>query len=776
MTGIRVSRTDAGERRDNLPSQLTPFVDRDRELAELSRIVQEQRLCSLVGPAGIGKTRLALQLAERLRRHFRDGVWFVELAAVADGQLLPSAIVSALELTEDGQASPLAVIEAALATRHMVLVLDNCEHLVDHAAPLVARLLRVCAALTVLATTRVRLGVPGELVWRVPALGLPSQEQTYGAQELLKVSAISLFLDRSQRRNPNFFINPANAGAVAELMRRLEGLPLAIELAAGWTGTLSPAELLDRLASRFQLLVSHERVVSPRHSSLLAAIDSSYAALEPGEKSVFRQLGVFPGGWSISSMTAVCELERPAAVHLLNRLVDHSLVAVLTATVGPTRYRLAEALRDYALEHLKASGEYDAAQQRFTEHFVNVAESAMAAIAGPQGPGWLDLLDAEYSNLRAVFEMDVAANPELRLRLATALVPYWHFRGLFSEARLHLTNAVAATEPTSPTLVSALNGLSRLCWAQGDLANASHSGRQAFRGARESGDRAGCALALLRLAQASLDAGHRRHARGWTERARRIATELRDERLAAASLLQLGQVALVEGRLDEAASLVLQSIELFRQTKRVDQEAMASLVLGRVRLQQDRHEEAEAALLGSLTLLRPFALPRHSVPMLESLAAVAAAQGDDLRAARLAGAASALLDRIGARPPATAPMRTAIVARWQASLSARGADRAWREGRAMGLGEANAYALGDDSSGPTAPSIQQEVPLALTRRQLEVARLVAEGLTNKEIASRLFISERTAEGHVDQICNKLGFNSRVQIAAWLIRGEQSERE
>ena len=181
-----MARTEAGERRDNLPTQLTPFVDRDRELAELSRIVQERRLCSLLGPAGIGKTRLALQLAERLRRHFRDGVWFVELAAIADGQLLPSAIVSALELTEDGPASPLAVIEAALATRHMVLVLDNCEHLVDHAASLVARLLPVCAALTVLTTTRVRLGVPGELVWRVPALGLPRQEQTYGPEDLLK--------------------------------------------------------------------------------------------------------------------------------------------------------------------------------------------------------------------------------------------------------------------------------------------------------------------------------------------------------------------------------------------------------------------------------------------------------------------------------------------------------------------------------------------------------------------------------------------------------------
>jgi len=776
VTGIRVSRTAAGERRDNLPSQLTPFVDRDRELAELSRIVLDTRLCSLVGPAGIGKTRLALQLAERLRRHFRDGIWLVELAAVADGQLIPSTIVSALELTDAGMPSPLAVVEAAVITRHMVLVLDNCEHLINHAASVVARLLRVCPALTVLTTTRQRLGVPGELVWRVPALALPRQDQTYGPEQLLKVSAVSLFLERSQRRNPNFLIDHANAGDVGELMRRLEGLPLAIELAAGWTATLSPTELLDRLGSRFQLLVSHERVVSPRHSSLRAAIDSSYAGLEPIEQSLFRQLGVFADGWSLSSMTAVCGLEQATAAHLLDTLVDHSLVTVLTATVGPTRYRLAEALRDYALEHLKAAGEDVAVQQKFTEHFVDIAESTTAAIAGPQGPGWLDVLDAEYGNLRAVFEMEVPASPELRLRLATALVPYWHFRGLFSEARLRLTDAVAATEPASPALVSALNGLSRLCWAQGDLESASRSGRQAFRVAREFGDRAGCGRALLRLAQASFDAGHRRQARGWTERARRIAIELRDERLAAASLLQLGQVALVEGRLDEAGSLVLQSIELFRQTEQVDQEAIASLVLGRVLLQQERHVDAEAALLGSLTLLRPFALPRHSVPILESLAAVAASRGDDLRAARLAGAASALLDRIGARPPASAPMRTAIVAHWRASLSARGADRAWREGRAMGLGEAIAYALGDDSRGPTAPSIQQEVPLALTRRQLEVARLVAEGLTNKEIASRLFISERTAEGHVDQICNKLGFNSRVQIAAWLIRREQSEQE
>lgn len=774
MTGIQVSRSEAGQRRDNLPSQLTPFVDRDRELAELSRVIQERRLCSLVGPAGIGKTRLALQLAERLRRHFRDGVWLVELAAVTDGQLLPSTIVSALELAEDGTASPLAVIEAALKARHMVLVLDNCEHLIDHAATLVARLLHVCSALTVLATTRQRLGVPGELVWRVPALGLPRQEERYAPEELVKLSAITLFLDRSQRRNPGFFINPVNARDVAELMRRLEGLPLAIELAAGWTATLSPAELLDRLDSRFQLLVSRERIVTPRHSSLRAAIDSSYDGLEAVEKSLFRQLGIFARGWSLNSMTAVCELEEGAAVDLLDRLVDHSLVTVLTAPAGPTRYRLAEALRDYALAHLNAAGETVAVQQRFTQHFVALAESVTAGVAGPQGPGWLNLLDAEYGNLSAVFDM-ATADPEFRLRLAAALVPYWHFRGLFSEARLRIADAVAATERPSPALVSALNGLSRLCWAQGDLTSASRHGRQAFRVACELGDRAGCALALLRLAQASFDAGHRRHARGWTGRAHRIATELRDERIAAASFLQLGQLSLVGGQLDEAVNLVRQAIDLFRRTDQVDQEAIASLVLGRVLLQQGHAEDAEAALLESLTLLRPFALPRHSVPILESLAAVAAVRGDDLRAARLAGAAAMLLDRIGARPPATAPMRTAIVARWRASLSARGADRAWREGRAMELGEAVAYALGADAPEPTAPSAQRQAPLTLTRRQLEVAGLVAEGLTNKEIASRLFISERTAEGHVDQICNKLGFNSRVQIAAWLIRREEGHQ-
>jgi len=771
VTGIRVSRTEAGEGRDNLPLQLTPFVDRDQELAELSKLIQQRRLCSLVGPAGIGKTRLALQAAERMRRHFRDGVWFVELAAVADGKLLPSTIISALELGEESQASPIAVIEAAMMTRHMVLVLDNCEHLIDQTAPLVARLLRICSALTVLATTRERLGVPGELVWRVPALSLPRPGKTYLPEDLVKVSAVTLFVNRAQHRNPGFCIDPANAGDVAELMRRLEGLPLAIELAAGWTATLSPAELLDRLGSHFQLLVSRERVVSPRHSSLWAAIDSSYEGLEPSEKSLFRQLGTFAGGWSLDSMTAVCALEQAAAVDLLGRLVDHSLVTVLAATARPTRYRLAEALRDYALAHLEEAGEDAAVQQRFVEHFVSMAESAIAGIAGPQGPGWLDVLDDEYGNLRAVFDTEVAAGAELRLRLAAALVPYWHFRGLFSEARIHITNAVAAVQVPSQALVSALNGLSRLCWAQGDLDVASRHGRQAFRVARVIGDRAGCALALLRLAQASFDSGRRRHARGWTERARRIATELGDARITAASFLQLGQLSLVEGRLEEAARLVSQSIDLFRSTQQVDQEAIASLVLGRVLLQQRRHEEAEATLLGSLAVLRPFALPRHSVPILESLAAAAAVRGDDLRAARLAGAAAALLDRIGAQPPPTAPMRTAIVARWHASLSARGADRAWREGKAMGLRAAIAYALGDDEPAPTAP---RHTPLTLTPRQLEVARLVAQGLTNKEIASRLFVSERTAEGHIDQICNKLGFNSRVQIAAWLIRREPDD--
>jgi predicted ATPase/DNA-binding CsgD family transcriptional regulator len=752
----------------NLPAELTPFVNRERELTALGSLVQEERLIALLGPAGIGKTRLALRLAAGVRREFRDGVWLVQLAPITDGDLLVAIIAGVLGITGVRAGEPLDALEAALSSRHLLLVLDNCEHLVERVAPLVDRLLRGCSQISVVATSRERLGVMGELTWRVPPLAMPDAGGAH-AQDLERVESVSLFLERARRANPQFAVTDTNAGQVVELVRSLDGLPLALELAAGWMGTLSPGELVGELDDRFRILVARERAVDSRHSSLWAAIDSSYERLDADSRKLFRQLGVFAGGWNLGSLSAVCEMESGPAVELLGRLVDHSMVTVVAMPEGPTRYQLLETLRGHALARLAESGEQADLQRRFARHITGLAEQAASRLGSREGPRWLAVLDAELDNLRAVFSAQPPEPARDRLRLAVALIPYWHFRGLFTEARRNLRDVLAAVEAPLPDTAAALGGLSWLAWSQGDLASAARHARLAFRSARLIGDRRGQAYALLRLAQARYDGGRSAAAAAVTRRAAEIADELKDDRLVAEAVLQLAQVALAEGRADDAEPRLRESVRLMALTGQVDREAVALLVLGRCCLQQGRLAEAESALRRSLTALRDFALPRHSVPMLESLAAVAAERGELARACRLAGAADGLLERMGARPPTTAPMRSTLVARWRAALATPEGERAFAEGRNLQLGQAIAFALGEEGA-PEPPSPAPDaVKQALTRRQLEVARLVARGHSNREIAGRLFISERTVEGHIEQICNKLGFNSRVQVAGWIIR-------
>lgn len=746
-------------------------MDRERELSALAPLVHDARLLSLLGPAGIGKTRLALRLAATVRRHFPDGAWLVNLTPVTDGDLVPAVIAGVLGISEVRPGETLAVLEATLSSRELLLVLDGCEHLVDPVAFVLERLLRACPRVSVVATSRERIGLPGELTWRVPPLEIPEADRPYSVDELQRVDAVALFLDRARRANTAFAVTASNAPDVVRLVRCLDGLPLAVELAAGWMETLSPGELAREFASRYQILAARSRLVSDRQAGLWAAIESGYERLDPAARQLFDQLGVFAGGWNLGAMTAVCRLESAPAVEVLSHLVDHSFVTVVPTTEGPTRYRLLEVLRRYALARLDESGQREAVQRRFAEHVVGLAERAGGSLTSPEGPRWLAVLDAELDNLRAVFAMDEPWARELKHRLAVAIIPFWHFRGLFDEGRRHLRDVVGAGGAASPPLVSALNGLSWLSWAQGDLGSAARQARRAFRAGRRGGDPRGAAFALLRLAQARFDSGRPAAAGAATQRAARIAAELGDERLGAECIFQLGQVALVEGRLEEADRLLRESVRLLSLTGQADREAVALLVLGRLCLQQGRPEEAEAALLQSLTLLRDFALVRHSVPILESLAAVATVRGDHARAARLFGAASSLLQRMGARPPRTAPMRTALVARLQPALDAPGGDRAYAEGGRMDLRQAIAFALGDEPARqePRRPARPQLAEPLLTARQLEVARFIGQGLSNKEIAARLTRSERTVEGHVEQICNKLGFNSRVQIAAWIVR-------
>jgi predicted ATPase/DNA-binding CsgD family transcriptional regulator len=769
----RVGTAPAGHRLQ-LPPQLTPFIDRQRELGQLRPLLLEQRLLSLVGPAGIGKTRLALELAASVAKRFAGG-WFVELAPLREPEMLPRLVARSVGIEEESADAFQQLLEALSETRAL-LVLDNCESMEAASALLVDGLLRGCPHLTILVTSRVRLGVDGELVWRVAPLDTPQPGRPYTPHQLTRLDSAQLFVDRAWRSHPDFAITDANASDVAELLRRLEGLPLAIELAATWSSTLTPLEIVSRLDDRFQLLTARNHTMNPRHASLRAAIDSSYDALEEVERAVFRQLGLFAGGWSLRTMSSVCALEPEPALRVLVNLVDRSLVSGSGHPDGTTRYRMLDVLREYATDKLRESGELESAWGRFTTSFLRMAQSAAGRLTAAGGERRLRELGTEHANFRAILATGAPSDPAQALRLASALTDYWRLCGHYTEARRHLRAAIRRAPAYTPELIGALQSLGMLAFLQGDQPEAMRWTRRALAISERTGDRRGSLRAGEQLARIQFASGSLASARACLDRGMGAANLLGDPEILCTYQLLLGQFALAEGRADDGVERLARALDLARQADHVELSAVASGLLGRLHLLRGRPDLARPLLFDTLTSIRRFGSWRHVAPVLESLAAVAADEGQHERAAQLAGAAAGLHDQVGARPPAASPVRAPLAGRWARAVATGPGRRAFEKGRSMDLDQAVRYAL-DEAELPTPPAdsaLRTSTPL--TRRQLQIARLVAHGHTNREIADRLFISERTAEGHVEQIRNKLGFSSRVQIAAWLVEQQQTGDE
>jgi predicted ATPase/DNA-binding NarL/FixJ family response regulator len=754
------------EQRHNLPGEVSRFVDRDRELSSLRRLVLDQRLLTLVGPGGVGKTRLALRLADSVRRQFPGGLWLVELSLLQQPEMLARTVAQTIGIAERAQADAVDQLVAEISSERVLLVLDNCESLLEAVAPFSERLLKACPRLTLLATSRERLGVVGELVWRLEPMEVPAPDRRYEAHELAGVGAVELFLDRARRSSPEFVLDAGNAGVVAELVRRLEGLPLAVELAAAWSGVLSTSDLSDRLSNRFRILTSRDRTMPSRHRSLRAAIDSSYDYLHPAERSLFRHLGLFAGGWSVESMEAVCGLEAGQGFEPLARLVDRSLAAMHSTGPGPARYRMLGSLRDYAVEKLAESGELAAARRDFCAYFLQLAETAAQQIYRAAGAGWLSVLDAERDNCHAALEMAVVDDPGVAVRLAAGLAPYWDFRGFYTEGRLRLASAIEVAGEPSSALAASLRGLGLMAWAQGDQRFATRQALRALAVADRLRDAEGAVYALQQLAQIRFAVGSLRAARARLERAISIAERQPSKDALGLCLFRLGMIEMAEQRWREAEDLLTESVRLGRAAEDLERVAVASTYLGRLYIETGRVEAAESTLRESLELWRHHGSPRQVARILVSLAAVAAERGDHARAAWLAGASLRLLDSAGVK--VAPPLDVALEARVQRSLAVRGTSRAFSAGGAAGMEAAIRFALEEaEKPAQARPAAALEGPgVSLTKRQVAVARLVAQGLTNREIASRLYISDRTAEGHVEQIRNKLGFSSRSQVAAW----------
>ena len=803
----------------NLPLQVTPLVGRDQDVASLCPLMLEHegRLVTLTGVGGCGKTRLAVGVGSTLVGSFRDGVWLVSLSPLADPLLVPQVVASVLGVRERLDRSLLPALVAHLGKRQLLLVLDNCEHLLQGCVELAETLLHGCPGVRLLATSREPLHITGERAWRVPPLAIPDLRSISGP-DVIRYAAVELFVERAVAACSDFAVTPRNAPVVATICARLEGLPLAIELAAPWVRALGVDQILERLDDAVGLLVDGSRSAPNRQRTMRATLDWSYGLLAETERVVLQRLAVFVGGWSLEAAEVVCSgsgVAPPEVLSLLTRLVDASLVQVEQQD-GRARYRLLEPVRHYAHAGLMASGELDAVRRQHADFFLSFAQhwETDANVGGPGRQAAHAALDQEQDNLRAAMGWCLEqGEAEKGLSLSKAHWNFWVVRGLLTEGRGWLTRLIAlpgaAEAPTlrdvaltmSATLAfrqgsydttlemyrevlprlrqadnpfvleCALMDLGFIAMHQGDYEAARRHWGESLRAACAAGHRINEALASIGSGWVALLEADYSTARAWCEKGLALSRSVADNWAVSISLTVLGHVLVQQGDLTAARRILEEGVVLHRQIGERFVLAESLHGLGQLATVEKRYMEARAALLESLRLRQDMGDPSGSADTLESIAELAAADGQPERAVQLAGAAARVREAVGARQ---SQRGRAGLDRWlvplQQLLGVEVTTLAWEAGRAasveqaMELAHAPTEAPFSGSNRP--PDRSGHRVTELTSRQQEVAVLVARGLTNRQIAERLVVTEGAAAKHVEHILDKLGVGTRAQIAAW----------
>jgi predicted ATPase len=634
---------------NNLPRQLTSFVGRERELAQVRRLLAAAPLLTLTGVGGCGKTRLALQAAADALEAYPDGVWLVELAPLADPALVPQAVAAALGVREEPGRPLAATLTDALTPKRLLLVLDNCEHVLEACARLADALLRACPRLRVLATSREALGIGGETAWRVPSLTLPDAEHPPPIGALLQAEAVRLFIDRALAVRPTFRVTDANAPAVAQICRRLDGIPLAIELAAARVRVLPPGQLLARLEDRFRLLTGGGRTALERHRTLRAAVDWSYDLLTAQEKTLFNRLAVFAGGWTLEAAEAVCAgdgIESSEVLELVTHLADKSLLVVDEQPDGTARYRLLETLRQYARERLAARGEADRIAGEHAAYYLGLAAEVLhEGNRSDRRDAQVGGLRPEFDNLRAALRSCVARGDTARGWQLGAVLgdlwSYWSYFGHPTEGRARLAELMALPTSDGPREASLraqlLNLAADLAHTQGDFAAVRSYRTEELAIHRQLGNRAGAAYALNALGLAAREEGDLASARRLLQESLAAYRALGDRHGTALTLGRLGTVALAAGDLDTARPLFEESGAIWRA-------AGNSLLVGWSRLNQGLLElecgNPTGARAAAVESLRLFQGEGHEHALLHSLS-LSASQAAALAAAPAAGAAAA---------------------------------------------------------------------------------------------------------------------------------------
>jgi predicted ATPase/DNA-binding CsgD family transcriptional regulator len=736
---------------------------------------------TLTGVGGSGKTRLALEVARDLIEAYPDGVWLVELAPLSEDALVPKAVAEALEVYER-PAEPLTdTLADVLGSRQLLLILDNCEHLIEATANLVDKVLDSCPLVRILVTSREALGLEGEARWLVPPLSVPEHESTPTPEQLIPYESVRLFVERARGRDPSLSLSPHNAFAVAEICLRLEGMPLAIELAAARVGTLSLEQITQRLTDSLKLLTGGARTAVNRHRTLKGALDWSHDLLSEDEKKLFGRLSVFAGGWTLEASEAVGVgggVEEGEVLDLLFGLVEKSLVVTRGSDQEDVRYRLLEPVSQYALQKLEESGEVEAARSAHAEYFLALAERAEPELMGKEPATWLAALGREVGNLRAALSwaFDADRKPsdervETGLRLANALARFWDTQGP-DEGRRWLEKGLAhGAEVPSPVRAKALGEAGFVAVYEGDPRSIPML-TEALDLYTEIGDQPGMLATVDNL-------GHALAHHADPETAAVVKAEVEalfagsgDRNVAAHLAHFLGFAAVPEKVFDEMRLRWKEALALYRELGDTRNVALCLPSLGILTLVFRDFEEAERLFEEGLALERRLKYKTVIFFHLMGLAAVATHRDHLRRAARLYGAGEALREAIGLSPKPFGEARydyEGYLATVQGGLAEPDFDAAWSEGQSLSPEQAIEYALSAESPSATQPSSATtqpspasapELPAGLTSREVEVLGLVASGMTSATIAKELFLSSRTVETHLTSIYHKLGVTSR----------------
>jgi predicted ATPase/DNA-binding CsgD family transcriptional regulator len=747
-----------------LPADTTSFVGRKSDVTEVRRLVSSARLVTLTGVAGVGKTRLALRVAAGLSRSFPDGVWLAELEHVRDAALVAHTVSESLGIRDETGRARLTVLAEYLRDRKLLLVLDNCEHLADACARLVTALLDAAPGLTVLATSRERLRVPEERDWQVAPLSLPDPEQPMPPGAALQYPALTLFLERARAAEPNFALTPENEATVVRVCQLLDGLPLAIELVAVRLRALPLDHLLSRLTEDCWALAVGPRGRVPRHQTLEAAIAWSFQLCSPEEQALWARASVFAGSFDLAAAQAVCD--GPTA-ELVAGLVDKS-VLIREGLPGRPRFRLLNTLRQYGRDRLAPDDEDDLRRQH-RDHYLALAERAEERWFSAEQLEVAVQTRLEHANLRAALDFAHETEPGAGLRLAGTLWFYWAGCGLLGEGRHWLDQALAANPDPGPDRGKALWVNGYVATLQGDL-SAAHAMLEECRDyAKETGDELALAYSTHRLGCNQLVGDDLTKATALFEEARNRYAGLALDSNVMLAHIEEAITAVFLGDLDRAAALCEEGRAIGEAHGEQWAYAYAIYVLALVALLRGEPRQATAHGRQALRIKRTFNDLLGMVLALEVLAWSAAAAGTAERAALLLGAANQIWPSVGYPMFGSryfgAPHRD-CERKARRALGDREFEATFRRGMGLTVEDAVAYALGES---PNTSELDLSGVPQLTPREQQVAELIAEGLSNREIATRLVISQRTVESHVEHVLHKFGFTSRAQVVAWAER-------